>query len=522
MPEEIPEQETINTGDTVATPDAIDDEVDENDDNEDVRGEEAEEASDSPLEEMADSTMESRDIPVTVTPDVGTDVQPEIEETALSPPSDEEVTSTVGQDTPGTAVDGNGQEAPNDEPLAPIDRPDTPIPSMSSITPASAPASPPRYTSYARYGSPPPPSSVNGPPRGCLSRLEPIISILTYPIMVLVTVIMLIMVITFCIFPTLLCMMLGICLYYCLREDPIPLSVLLRYMLSPDADDHPEYPNSYALAQRPVIASKLIVRRVLKIEDITSNDEKLTKDEDYPRRHPLPIKLRTDHKCLHFSEPVTIEENESSGANSNIGDTQEDGLVSSNTRIPHYQRTEEEPFHPTTSLVGGVPNPMNMEAANNDGDAGSNDGGDVELGIIKRTFAVTGEDIAMLQEEEIILCEDSKDFSNGREALESELENSVFGKEMIPSNPAAGTSREDIESGAEADYFGIHADVRDRGTTCDICLLEYQVGETVAWSPNVECSHAFHRDCILDWLVRKPSCPNCRVDYLKGKQDDAF
>jgi hypothetical protein len=71
----------------------------------------------------------------------------------------------------------------------------------------------------------------------------------------------------------------------------------------------------------------------------------------------------------------------------------------------------------------------------------------------------------------------------------------------------------------EEDYFGI-SDLRDRGTACDICLLEYRVGDDVAWSPNLECTHAYHKDCVLDWLVRKPSCPNCRSDFLKGKQDD--
>jgi hypothetical protein len=49
------------------------------------------------------------------------------------------------------------------------------------------------------------------------------------------------------------------------------------------------------------------------------------------------------------------------------------------------------------------------------------------------------------------------------------------------------------------DYFGIDCDVRDRGTMCDICLLHYEAGDEVAWSPNLECSHTYHKDCILDW-----------------------
>merc|ERR1711971_1437157 len=66
----------------------------------------------------------------------------------------------------------------------------------------------------------------------------------------------------------------------------------------------------------------------------------------------------------------------------------------------------------------------------------------------------------------------------------------------------------------------VDADTRDRGTTCDICLLDFEVGDDVAWSPNPKCSHTFHKECIMDWLVRKPTCPSCRQDYLKGGTDE--
>ena len=74
------------------------------------------------------------------------------------------------------------------------------------------------------------------------------------------------------------------------------------------------------------------------------------------------------------------------------------------------------------------------------------------------------------------------------------------------------------EKDVNDDYFGIN-ETHDRGIMCDICLLEYKVGDEVAWSPNIECTHAFHKDCILDWLVRKTSCPSCRRDYLKCKEE---
>jgi len=54
----------------------------------------------------------------------------------------------------------------------------------------------------------------------------------------------------------------------------------------------------------------------------------------------------------------------------------------------------------------------------------------------------------------------------------------------------------------------------DTPTTCDICLEDYEVGDEVAWSKNGQCIHAFHKDCIVDWLLRSPKCPLCRNEYI--------
>lgn len=51
-------------------------------------------------------------------------------------------------------------------------------------------------------------------------------------------------------------------------------------------------------------------------------------------------------------------------------------------------------------------------------------------------------------------------------------------------------------------------------TSCDICLAEYEVDEEVSWSPNEDCTHAFHKECITDWLMTHSTCPCCRRNYL--------
>ncbi len=50
--------------------------------------------------------------------------------------------------------------------------------------------------------------------------------------------------------------------------------------------------------------------------------------------------------------------------------------------------------------------------------------------------------------------------------------------------------------------------------SCPICLEKYEVGDEIAWSKNDQCLHAFHLDCILDWLMDHDQCPLCREGYL--------
>ncbi|KAL7544707.1 hypothetical protein ACHAWF_008073 [Thalassiosira exigua] len=72
---------------------------------------------------------------------------------------------------------------------------------------------------------------------------------------------------------------------------------------------------------------------------------------------------------------------------------------------------------------------------------------------------------------------------------------------------------------------------------CAICLSEYEIDDEICWSSNSSCSHCFHKDCMLQWLValgrRKSSmqrfpdtpcekrllnfeleCPCCRQSFI--------
>ncbi len=57
--------------------------------------------------------------------------------------------------------------------------------------------------------------------------------------------------------------------------------------------------------------------------------------------------------------------------------------------------------------------------------------------------------------------------------------------------------------------------------SCSICLLDYEVGDTIIRSTRRVCHHAFHDDCILVWLSKgKKRCPICRNFFVPGSKID--
>ncbi|EQC40565.1 hypothetical protein SDRG_02453 [Saprolegnia diclina VS20] len=55
----------------------------------------------------------------------------------------------------------------------------------------------------------------------------------------------------------------------------------------------------------------------------------------------------------------------------------------------------------------------------------------------------------------------------------------------------------------------------DADEACSICLSTFDEteGEAIV---QLSCSHLYHRDCVVSWLVAKKSCPLCREDVDSG------
>lgn len=350
-----------------------------------------------------------------------------------------------------------------------------------------------------------------------MGRLNRMIMILVYPFMVIFTVITLLLVIIFCVFPTLICMTVGVCIYYCMIDDPIPLSVLLQYMLSTDPDENP-FPDHHAGSQsRSSMQAKLIVRRVLRLEDIEYNegdcdDDKLPAQE-HPRNHPGPIEFKTNRKCLYFSEPISYEDSDehslvdkSCGLTGPINQPQNENdldLYEGNALLQLSTVLATPPDDDEIGLVEIAIGSADTEDLTADTGLSVPMWGDLEGGLNE---AAT---ISMQQQK-----------GNKQSGDESDPRFQDDTKSALVSEAHGATATEHLKGALELveDYFGI-TDSRECGTTCDICLLGFEEDDEVAWSPNLDCVHSYHKDCILDWLQRQASCPSCRRNYLEGKGD---
>ena len=52
--------------------------------------------------------------------------------------------------------------------------------------------------------------------------------------------------------------------------------------------------------------------------------------------------------------------------------------------------------------------------------------------------------------------------------------------------------------------------------SCPICYIDYEVKQKIKL---LECGHAFHINCVKEWLLKNPNCPICKNNLLKNQAE---
>lgn len=117
-------------------------------------------------------------------------------------------------------------------------------------------------------------------------------------------------------------------------------------------------------------------------------------------------------------------------------------------------------------------------------------------------------------------CPESPGKAERRPLLSSDSEDSAknFGsvteKKETPKSPANNSC-------ATTATPSSYNDIDDDEDVCPICLDNFEVGDIVMWSRhnNSSCSHAFHENCLLQWLLeqRENECPTCRACFISDQ-----
>lgn len=152
----------------------------------------------------------------------------------------------------------------------------------------------------------------------------------------------------------------------------------------------------------------------------------------------------------------------------------------------------------------------------------------VSMVVTESSFVKTHNLTKTKSTESLTLTDDTTDSefsdSNHSEEKDKDQKDGDENSDIVPCH--------EIESGNEPNEIYLptsHSTVKIPNC-CAICLCSYDVGDTIIWSCDKDCVHAFHDECIIPWLVKNQSgeCPCCRRQFTdlpppdgKQKKSDA-
>ena len=328
-----------------------------------------------------------------------------------------------------------------------------------------------------------PPSAL----RGCRRLLRCV----CFPIVVLTTLLAICLFFLFIGVPFLLLMIGLLVAYYCCTSNPIPFRTLLRAMLGVDDWNGGVFDGSTNNHEPYNVTKEDIRKNIIRRLCLGPMEWKVVRTENsvggdlstLPRDHPGRVHWRNEtssEKILVFSAPLRDAATSSSiQEDADVVDDNKGEVNTTSTTLSTSEMLQgDESLHARNKIPKYLQHHKEKENDKN-------------------------------EEEK----EEEKDNPKLNDKEKTDFDPKI--SEELPVEPVHDTA--EVSPSVRDDPAAVlddHSSVRDRGAVCDICLLEFETGEAVAWSPNPACNHAYHEDCITDWLLRKPTCPSCRQNYI--------
>ncbi|KAL7550833.1 hypothetical protein ACHAWF_017817 [Thalassiosira exigua] len=261
------------------------------------------------------------------------------------------------------------------------------------------------------------------------------------------------------------------------------------------------------------------------------------------RLHPFSLTLEEKHMLRRISENGEASEAEPSAPTEDDTSPQNDTIVKIKQAAPQDRKPDRQSSSQMEDIElgnvrGGDPPEHDVGGEENKEEEWEAEGDYTHISIPLPGHNFDGVDVS----KDPSAVDKEKPKESGREERERKPGKlRFFGRRKDMDAEEKAEEVKTLEEGETSEPKG--GERRSCSIFCAICLMEYEPDGRVSWSSNPECTHVFHEDCMVNWLVTlgrtkskmqrfaedptefqllnyRLECPCCRQSFVAGTGAD--